>query len=67
MKRGLRPPFQFCPTVIQGSKVSSYYLSVLDMIPLNSPNSGMDKGHIWVWSTIETKRKPNESKREDFE
>ena len=58
--------FRSPPPAIQGSKVSPFSLSILHMIPKNSPNFEMDEGHIWVWSTIQTSRKQNASNREDF-
>ena len=36
-------------------------LSILHMIPWNSPNSKMDEEHICVGSTIQANRKQNES------
>ena len=60
-------PFNLGPPIIWGSKVPSFSLSTLHMLPLNSPNGGMDKGHVWVWSTIQTKRNQNASKWEGFE
>ena len=53
--------------VIQGSKFPHASLSILHMIPKNNPHGKMDEGHIWVWSTLQTNRKQNESNREDFE
>ena len=51
------------PPVVQDSKVSSFNLSILPMIPWNSPNGKIDDGHIWVGSTIQTIRKKNASNR----
>ena len=42
-------------------------LSIVHMIPWNSPNGGMDEGNVWVGSTIQTNRNQNASNREDFE
>ena len=51
-------------SVLQGPPFS---LSMLNMIPWNSPNDKMDEGNIWVGSTIQISRKQNASNRKDFE
>ena len=66
------PPFKSGPPSSLGLPSNSglqgapFSLSVLHMIPWNSPNSEMDEGHIWVWSTAQLSRKQNASNREDF-
>ena len=39
---------------------------ILHMICWNKNNGEMVGGHIWVWSTIQTRQRKNASNREDF-
>ena len=41
-------------------------LSITLWLLWNCPNSGIDEGHIWVWSAIQTNRKQNACNRKDF-
>ena len=43
-----------------------FSLSILHMIPRNSPNGDMKEGHNWLGWTIQTSRKQDASYREDF-
>ena len=44
----------------------SFSLSILLMIPWNSPNGEMNEGHTWLGWTMQTNRKEDASYREDF-
>ena len=61
-KRGLRLPLSNqVPPIIQGSKVPPFSLSILHIIPWNSPNGEMDERYIWIWSTKQTGSKMQET------
>ena len=54
------PPFKSSPPPkkkFRDPRSSPSSLSILHMIPGNSPNSEMNEGHIYVGSTIQTNRK----------
>ena len=66
IKRVLRSPSNLGPPSNSELQGPPFYHSILHIVPWNSPNSEIDEGHIWVGSTIQTNRKQNTSKKEDF-